>query len=73
MTYDCQSAAALNADVVDAGECTRNEEYMVGNDAVLGQCRASCKACEVCTPSDQAGRTRNRVNAGLLALQDGHD
>ncbi len=56
-----------------AGECIRNKEYMVGNDAVLGQCRASCKACEVCRPSDQACRMRNRANAGFLMLPDGQD
>ena len=59
--------------IAAAGECTRNKDYMVGNDAVLGQCRASCKECEVCAPSDRACRMRNRAGAGFLVLPDGRD
>ncbi len=56
--------------MVAAGECTKNREYMVGNDAVLGQCRASCQECEVCAATDQACRMRNRAKAGFLVLPD---
>ena len=54
-----------------AGECARNKEFMVGNDVMLGQCRASCKECEECLPSDKACRNRNRARAGFLILEDG--
>ncbi len=44
---------------------------MVGNDVVLGLCRASCKECEDCLPSDKTCRNRNRARAGFLILKDG--
>ena len=55
------------------GECERNEKYMVGDDYNLGQCRASCMACEVCAAGDRACRDRNRVASGFLVTPDGED
>lgn len=45
----------------------------MGNEVVLGQCRASCKQCEPCAPSDRACRMRNRARAGFLVLPEGQD
>ncbi|CAK0751576.1 hypothetical protein CVIRNUC_002078 [Coccomyxa viridis] len=56
-----------------SGECSKNREYMVGDDVVLGQCRASCQECEPCASSDRACHMRNRARAGFLALPDGED
>jgi hypothetical protein len=51
------------------GECENNPEYMVGNTGTgLGQCRRSCRSCEVCKEGDVLCQTRNREALGFLLL-----
>lgn len=60
---DCKKWAEI-------GECTNNAKYMTGDAFNLGFCRFSCKACEVCADGDLVCRSRNRVNAGYLSLEE---
>lgn len=52
------------------GECEGNAAYMRGDATTLGECRRACGDCEVCRPDDIACKSRNRVRAGYLPLED---
>ncbi|KXZ48812.1 hypothetical protein GPECTOR_25g397 [Gonium pectorale] len=53
-----------------AGECEKNEGYMLGSNSGLGQCRAACKNCEICKEGDEACFTRNRATGGFLIFNE---
>ncbi|KAG7669310.1 hypothetical protein Ndes2526B_g05614 [Nannochloris sp. 'desiccata'] len=53
-----------------AGECQKNKPFMIGDDFSVGACRVSCKMCEDCATDDRACKSRNRVIAGYLSLDE---
>lgn len=44
--------------------------YMRGDAFNLGACRAACGDCEACGESDLACKSRNRVRAGYLSMEE---
>lgn len=53
------------------GECQKNQAWMEGDGGnTLGNCRKSCKACELCTKGDKECYTNNRRQAGYLTLPE---
>ena len=67
---DCEDRNAMCATWVASGECEKNPNFMVGDPFMLGDCMLSCGACEKCAPGDDACRSRNRVNAGYLSVEE---
>ncbi|PSC72823.1 Prolyl 4-hydroxylase subunit alpha-1 [Micractinium conductrix] len=67
---DCRDSQAECKSWADAGECEKNKQYMRGDAFQLGNCRASCGDCEVCKEGDRACKSRNRVRAGYLSLDE---
>lgn len=66
---DCEDIHELCENWAKVGECENNPEYMVGNTGTgLGQCRRSCRSCEVCKEGDVLCQTRNREALGFLPL-----
>ena len=53
-----------------AGECTKNEGYMIGDPSTFGACRRACGVCEACPPGDKACGARNRKSAGFPSLEE---
>lgn len=43
---------------------------MKGDAFNLGACRLSCGACEPCADGDTACKSRNRVAAGYLSMEE---
>lgn len=66
---DCEDFEPSCGDWAKAGECARNVGYMAGDDSTFGNCRKSCKSCEVCAPNDTACGPRNRLRAGYPSLE----
>jgi len=67
---ECKDTEPECAGWAAAGECEKNKPFMVGDDFTLGACRVSCKTCEDCAADDRACKSRNRVNAGYLSLDE---
>lgn len=67
---DCEDLDTRCPQWADKGECVSNEQFMTGDNFSLGMCRKSCNKCEVCAPKDTSCRTRNRLSAGYLSLED---
>lgn len=70
MPEDCEDFETVCKVWAKAGECTKNEAYMVGDASTFGACRKACGACEPCDPKDSVCRSRNRLRAGFPALKD---
>jgi len=67
---DCEDAHDLCATWAKAGECEKNPGFMRGDSFSLGGCRLSCGVCTLCAPGDRECRSRNRVEAGYLSLDE---
>jgi len=65
---DCKDTSSKCESWSKSGECDRNPGFMRGDSFSLGACRRACGECEVCTPTDRACKSRNRVRAGYLSL-----
>ena len=66
---DCNNFEASCDKWAQAGECTKNVGYMAGDDSTFGNCRKSCRTCEVCKPGDKACGNSNRLRAGFPSLE----
>lgn len=66
----CTNELAQCKEWAEAGECEKNPPYMIGDPFRLGNCRLACKVCETCRSDDYDCRSRNRVNAGFLSLEE---
>jgi hypothetical protein len=62
-THVCNHAGGC---VADAGECKKNEPYMLGNAGGEGHCRLSCKNCTSCPVRDKACLAAAREEQGYL-------
>lgn len=67
---ECKDAMHECPDWAKSGECEKNLQFMRGDAFTLGNCRASCGDCEVCQDDDIACKSRNRVKAGYLPMED---
>eukprot|EP01023_Acetabularia_acetabulum_P066496 TRINITY_DN8989_c0_g1_i7.p3 TRINITY_DN8989_c0_g1~~TRINITY_DN8989_c0_g1_i7.p3 ORF type:complete len:117 (-),score=12.14 TRINITY_DN8989_c0_g1_i7:87-437(-) len=67
---DCKDHHELCDKWAGAGECDNNPGYMVGNNGSLGNCRRSCKICNVCSQNDRQCYQQNRQKEGYLSLDE---
>lgn len=67
---DCKDAMPECKEWAESGECDKNEQFMRGDSFSLGTCRASCGDCEVCGDGDIACKSRNRMRAGYLSMEE---
>lgn len=65
---ECKDYHARCAEWAEAGECTRNSGFMMGDANTEGTCRKSCKNCEACYDGDVDCVNRNRATGGYLKL-----
>ncbi|KAL4457504.1 hypothetical protein ABPG75_012369 [Micractinium tetrahymenae] len=67
---DCKDSMPECKDWAQAGECDKNPQFMRGSSSSLGTCRAACGDCEVCEAGDKVCKSRNRLRAGYLSMED---
>lgn len=71
---ECGDSDKRCGDWAAEGECEANPVYMKGEGVALGACRKACGECEPCEglgdAEAQACRSRNRVRAGFLAMEE---
>ena len=67
---ECEDSHKLCASWAKTGECKNNAKYMEGDESHLGMCRLSCNMCTVCSRTDVACKSANRMRAGYLPVVD---
>ncbi|KAI3436521.1 hypothetical protein D9Q98_005938 [Chlorella vulgaris] len=67
---ECKDSHTECASWAEAGECEKNAQFMRGDAFSLGNCRAACGDCEMCGSDDIACKSRNRVRAGYLSMEE---